>query len=129
MKCSLKRIFSMRPERLYLSDIIQASRNVALHIGGRSQEEFIADLTVRAAVLHELAVIGEAAARIPGTMRDRHPAIPWADVIAFRNIVVHEYFGLSWPLVWETATRDVPELERQVGEVLISEFPAPEGPN
>jgi uncharacterized protein with HEPN domain len=118
----------MRPERLYLSDILQASKNVALHIGGRSRDDFIANPTVRAAVLHELTVIGEAAARIPAAMRNRHPAIPWADVIAFRNIIVHAYFGLSWPLVWETATRDLPDLERQVAEILRSEFPDLAGP-
>jgi uncharacterized protein with HEPN domain len=128
MKCSLNLIVSMRPERLYLSDILHASRNVALHIGGRSRDGFIADPTVRAAALHELTVIGEAAARIPGTMRDRHPTIPSADVIAFRNIVVHEYFGLSLPLVWETATRDVPESERQIKDVLMAEFPDTAGP-
>ena len=117
----------MRPERLYLSDILEASKNVALHIGERSRDEFIADRTVRAAVLHELTVIGEAASRVPLTLRDRYPSIPWADVIAFRNVVVHEYFGLSWPMVWDTATRDVPDLERQVSAIVRSEFPGPDG--
>lgn len=115
----------MRPERLYLSDILEAAANVALHIEERSRDDFIADRTVRAAVLHELTVIGEAASRVPATLRDRYPSVPWADVVAFRNIVVHEYFGLSWPLVWETATRDVPDLERQISEIVRSEFPGP----
>ena len=100
----------MRPERLYLSDILEASKNVGLHIGGRSRDEFIADRTVRAAVLHELTVIGEAASRVPAAMRDRYDSVPWTDIIAFRNIVVHEYFGLSWRMVWDTATREVPDL-------------------
>jgi len=116
----------MRPERLYLSDILEAAKNIALHIGGRSRDEFFADRTVRAAVLHELTVIGEAASRIPAPMRDRYPSVPWTDVIAFRNIVVHEYFGLSWPIVWDTAIRDVPDLERQISELVRSEFGGPE---
>jgi uncharacterized protein with HEPN domain len=117
----------MRPERLYLSDILEASANIVLHVGPRSREEFISDRTARAAVLHELTVIGEAASRIPGAIRDRFPTVPWTDIIAFRNMVVHEYFGLSWPIVWDTATRDVPEFERQVLEILRSEFPGSEG--
>jgi uncharacterized protein with HEPN domain len=48
----------MRPERLYLADIIEASENVAHHIKGRSRDELVADRTARAAVLHELTVIG-----------------------------------------------------------------------
>jgi len=113
----------MRPERLYLTDILEASENVALHISGKPRDEFLADRTVRAAVLHELTVIGEASARIPAMMRERYPSVPWPDIIAFRNIIVHEYFGLSWALVRDTATRDVPDLQRQVLEILRSEFP------
>ncbi len=113
----------MRPERLYSSDMLEASENVALHIKGKSRDAFMVDRTVRAAVLHELTVIGEAAARIPATLRERYPLVPWPDIIAFRNIIVHEYFGLSWALVWDTATRDVPDLHRRVVEILRFEFP------
>jgi len=74
-------------------------------------------------VLHERTVIGEAAARLPAELRDRHASIPWPDIVAFRRIVVHEYLGLSWPLVRDTATRDVPELKQQVEAILSSEFP------
>ena len=113
----------MRPERLYLADVLEASANIALHIGDRTREEFISDRTARAAVLHELTVIGEAASRIPNAIRVRFPIIPWTDIIAFRNIVVHEYFGLSWPIVWDTATQEVPQLRRQVLELVRAEYP------
>jgi uncharacterized protein with HEPN domain len=79
---------------------------------------------VRSAVLHELTVIGEAAARLPSELRDRHSEIPWADIVAFRNLVVHEYFGLSWPIVWITATADVPSLHRKIVAIVDAEFPA-----
>lgn len=48
--------------------------------------------------------------------------VAWADIVAFRNVVVHQYFRLSWTLIWETATRDVPELERQVIAIVDVEF-------
>jgi uncharacterized protein with HEPN domain len=63
----------MRHERLYLVDILEASASVAHHIGAVSAAEFVADRTIRAAGL-----------------RDRHAAVPWPDIIAFRNIIVHE---------------------------------------
>ena len=49
----------MRPERLYLLDIIEAADNVVIHIAGQDRESFLGDVTTRAAVLHELTVIGE----------------------------------------------------------------------
>src|SRR5688572_5036853 len=113
----------MRPERLYLQDIVDAADNVAFHIAGRSREQFLGDRTVRAAVLHELTVIGEAAARLEAVFRDRHSEVPWLKIVAFRNLVVHEYFGLDWPIVWDTAATLVPVLREQVARVLSAEFP------
>ena len=117
----------MRPERLSLQDIVEAADNIAFHIGNRSREQFLGDRTVRAAVLHEITVIGEAAARLPGEFRGRHPEVPWTKIVAFRNLVVHEYFGLDWPIVWDTATRLVPVLREQVARVLSAEFPEGSG--
>ena len=94
----------MRPERLYLLDIIEAADNIAIHIGARDRATFLGDVTVRAAVLHELTVIGEATARLPADFKSRHLETPWSKIVVFRNVVVHEYFGLEWPIVWETAT-------------------------
>ena len=48
----------MRPERLYLQDIVEATDNIAFHIGDRSRERFLGDRTVRAAVLHEIRAPG-----------------------------------------------------------------------
>lgn len=99
----------MRPERLSLQDIVEAADNIAFHIGNRSREQFLGDRTVRAAVLHEITVIGEAAARLPGEFRGRH------------------YFGLDWPIVWDTAATLVPALREQVAGVLSAEFPESSG--
>ncbi len=119
----------MRPERLYLQDMVEAADNISFHIAARSRERFLGDRTVKAAVLHELTVIGEAAARLPAEFRDRHPEVPWSKIVAFRNLVVHEYFGLDWPIVWDTATTLVPGLREQVARVLSAEFPAGAGSN
>ena len=44
-----------------------------------------------------------------------------ADIVGFRNIAVHEYFAVSWPIVWVTATQDVPNLRRKVAQILAKE--------
>lgn len=113
----------MRPDRLFLLDIVEAADAIVGHIGGRDQETLLADRTARAAVLHELTVIGEAAARVSAETKGAHPEIPWPEIVAFRNVVIHEYFGLSWPIVWVTATEDVPLLRSKLGRILDNEFP------
>jgi uncharacterized protein with HEPN domain len=113
----------MRPDRLYLLDIIEAADRVAVHLGERDREGFLADVTRQAAVLHEPTIIGEAAGRLSEQLRQAHAGVSWAKIVAFRNLVVHEYFGLDWEIVWNTATELVPELRRQVASVVNAEFP------
>ena len=52
---------------------------------------FEADRHAQQAVAYNLAVLGEAARALSPTLRDRHTEVPWSDVIAQRNVVVHEY--------------------------------------
>ena len=110
-----------RPDRLFLLDIRDAADAIVEHIAGRSEQELMGDRTARAAVLHELTVIGEAAARISIETRRAHPEIPWAEIVGFRNVVIHRYFGLSWPIIWVTVTEDVPDLRGKVAAILESE--------
>lgn len=113
----------MRPERLYLTDIVEAADAIQRFLVGARRETFLQDDLLRSAVLHKLTVIGEAAARLPSEFRERHPEIVWTDIIGFRNIAVHAYFAVEWPIVWVTATKDVPELGREIARILAQEYP------
>jgi Protein of unknown function DUF86 len=39
---------------------------------------------------------------------DRHPEIPWADIIGMRHKVVHDYLGIDEDIVWQVVTKDLP---------------------
>ncbi|MDF2211205.1 HepT-like ribonuclease domain-containing protein [Arthrospira platensis] len=43
--------------------------------------------------------MGEAANDLPHELTDMYPQVPWVQIMAFRNIIVHEYFRLSLNLV------------------------------
>jgi uncharacterized protein with HEPN domain len=113
----------MRHDRLYLLDIIEAADRIGIHLAGLDRNRFLTDVTRQAAVLHELTIIGEAASKVSQELRQAHSATPWAKIVAFRNVVVHQYFGVSREIVWNTAIELVPELRRQVSSVLKAEFP------
>lgn len=113
----------MRREELYLADIIEAADAIRLFLQGTERPNFLASDLVRSAVLQKLLIIGEAAARLPKEFRDCHSEIPWADIVAFRNIAVHAYFSVDWAIVWVAATKDVPALRQAVAETLESEYP------
>jgi uncharacterized protein with HEPN domain len=115
----------MRPEELYLSDIVEAADSIAHFLTGVRQDTFVGDDLLRSAVLHKLTIIGEAASRLPREFRDRYPEIEWADIAAFRNIAVHAYFAIDWSVVWVAATQDAPDLRDKVANILAQEYPGP----
>lgn len=123
----------MRREELYLRDIPEAAGHIADFIAGLDFALFRESELIRSAVVHKLAVIGEAAARISGEMRARYPDIPWPKIVAFRNILVHAYFGIDWAEVCLAASKQVPGLRDEVDSILRAEFgqsdDAPDGPS
>jgi uncharacterized protein with HEPN domain len=118
----------MRPERLYLSDVVEAVDAIAGFLDGIQETEFLESDLLRSAVLQKLTVIGEAAARLPPELCERHPEIPWRDIAGFRNIAVHAYFAVEWPIVWVAATVEAPALGPQVAEILARDFPGEDAP-
>lgn len=112
----------MRPERLYLVDICDAADSIRRFLSGCDREQFMGDDLLRSAVLHKLTIIGESAAHLSDLFRERHPDVPWTDVVSFRNIAIHEYFAVDWSIVWLTATEDAPDLQEAVIAILESEF-------
>lgn len=113
----------MRRDQQRLLDMLEALDSVANMVAQRNESEFIADETLCYAVAQRLTIVGEAASRVSAEVRDQYSSIPWADIIALRNILVHQYFGIHWPLVWQTATDHAPELRHQIAEILTLEFP------
>ncbi len=70
------------------------------------------------AVLRNLEVIGEAARDIPEDVKARFPDIEWRRMVGLRNIISHEYFGADIRIIWEIVTRNLPETEPLIADML-----------
>ena len=104
----------MRRDEQRLTDILEALEWIARAVSGRTEAEFVADETLCFAIAQRLTTVGEAAARLSPELKLRHPSVPWLDIVGLRNILVHEYFGIYWPLVWQTAVDHAPILRSQI---------------
>jgi uncharacterized protein with HEPN domain len=89
----------MPRDKLVLHDIVEAADAIQRFLQGMAEETFLDHELHQSAVLQKLIVIGEAAGRLSGEFRDRHPEIEWQDIIGFRNIAVHECFAINWVIV------------------------------
>jgi uncharacterized protein with HEPN domain len=90
-----------RDYRLYLDDIVTAIAAIQSYVVGYDYDQFAADGKTLDAVLHNLAIIGEAASKLPPEIANGEITIEWRKIIGFRNIVIHEYFGVNRLIVWD----------------------------
>ncbi len=111
----------MRRDRLYLDDVVEAADAISSFLVGVTEEQFLASDLLQSAVLQKLTIIGEAAARLSPEFKASAPHIPWSDIAAFRNIAVHAYFSVQWPIVWVAATDEAPLLRTQALALLPAE--------
>ncbi len=101
---------SEREWRLYVEDMLQFAERVIQYTDGFDHERFVASGLNYDATLRNLELIGEAASNIPESIRSTMPQIPWRQIIATRNRVIHGYLGLDNDTLWSIIQTDVPAL-------------------
>lgn len=104
----------MRRDEQRLIDILEAPEWIGRALSARTEADFLTDETLCYAVAQRLTTAGEAVARLSPGIKRRYSSVPWQDIVGLRNILVHEYFGIHWPLVWQTATDHAPILRSQI---------------
>jgi len=118
-------VSSMQRDASFLEDIIAAADAIARFIRGKTLEQLFSDELLMSALANQFTIVGEAASRVTAGLRERYPRVPWVKAKAMRNVIVHEYRGIDWELIWTTAAEQVPLLRRQVAEILDAEFAGP----
>jgi uncharacterized protein with HEPN domain len=113
----------MRRDRERIVDILEALDSLTQSLQQYTEADFFSNDTIYSASAYKLTIIGEAAARVSAEMKERNPQIEWRKVIGLRNVLVHQYFGIDRPMVWEVATAEAPLLRDQIGAILLAEFP------
>lgn len=107
-----------RDYRLYLDDIIEAIRRIRSYTNGLNAKDFEKDLKTQDAVIRNLEIIGEAAGKLPNDIKSKSSEIEWRKIIGVRNILIHEYFGISTSIVWDIVQNKLKPLEQTCRKLL-----------
>ena len=110
----------MRDERVYLQHIRECLGALERYAAD-GREAFLRDRKTQKAVLRELQELAESTQRLSPSLKERHPEIPWTAITGFRNVLVHDYLGLSLERVWSILERDLPPLRLAV-ETMLGEL-------
>lgn len=107
-----------RDDRLLLMDISEAGEKILRFTTGYNFETYLGDEKTIDAVIRNFQVIGEASRHLSQHIIHQQPQIEWHKMIGFRNLLVHEYFGINHQLVWETIQNYVPKTMEMIGILL-----------
>ncbi len=103
----------MRPEDrefiLYLEDMLESMMRIEEYLRKLDFRKFKMNYLVVDATIRNFEVIGEASKNVPKYIQEKYPEIPWRKMYGLRNLIVHEYFGIDYEMIWEIAKSNLPQ--------------------
>jgi len=105
-------------DQLRLRHMLDAAEKIVAFTRGLSATDFHADEKLQLAVVRLLEIAGEAANGLSEELKDDHPEIPWSQITATRNRLIHGYFDVDLDVVWKIATTDVGALAEGLRAIL-----------
>jgi uncharacterized protein with HEPN domain len=107
----------MRDDRERILDILEAIEKVEKY-SSKGRDEFESNELIQIWIIHHIQIIGEAASKISDDLRKSHPEIPWPQIIAMRNILVHDYYRADLDEVWIAVESGLPDLKEKVKRII-----------
>ncbi len=103
--------------RVYLAQILERIDRIREYTAV-GKDAFLTDQRTQDAVIRNFEVIGEAAKRIPEEYRKKHAGIPWRELAGFRDVLIHQYEGVSVLEVWQIIEKDINPIRQAIKSML-----------
>lgn len=94
-----------------LAHIREAIDNVKAFMKDKSAEDLEENKLLYYAVVKNIEIVGEASYKLTKEFKENHPEIPWRLIEKMRHIMVHGYYKISIPILYNVYTEDLPVLE------------------
>ena len=108
----------MKDESVYLRHILDEIMFLKRIAHDRTLDDLISDDYFAHAVRSAIEVIGEAANNVPDRIKSENPDIPWREMAALRNRIIHGYFRINYSIVWNVIVQDLPDIEPKISALL-----------
>lgn len=107
----------IRDCKLYIEDILSAIKKIKSYTKNMPFKGFCKDEKTVDAVIRNFEVIGEAVRQLPLEIRNKHSDIEWKAMINFRNVIIHEYFGIDLEIMWDIIETKLDLLEKKIKNI------------
>src|SRR3954466_11743833 len=113
-RCSLP----SRDSRLTLRQMRDYACEAAEMVQDRTRAHLDSDRMLNLALVRLLEILGEAANRVPTQARTQFAQIPWPQLIALRNRLIHGYDEVDLDVLWKIVATDLPPLIAELERIL-----------
>ncbi len=118
----------MKDEQVYLRHIHDEIRFLRRISKDRTYDDLLHDDYFAHAVRSAIEVIGEATKNVPDPIKTQHQDIPWRDMAALRDKIIHGYFRIDYYILWNVITDDLPKIEPKIASLLKEPDATPDTP-
>jgi uncharacterized protein with HEPN domain len=109
----------MSPSQLdFLRHIEHECAFVLSVIKGKTKANMLQDELLSKGIVRGLEIIGEATKKIDDDIRISYPHIPWQEMAGMRDVLIHNYFGIDYDVVWNTIIKDIPDLHHEIQRII-----------
>ena len=105
-------------DRQRLLHILEAITEIEVYTNNTSLKSFLDNSMMRFACVKQIEIIGEAANSITAETKSAFTNLEWKQIIGMRHILVHEYFGVDFDLIWQVIITDLPALKEKTQYIL-----------
>jgi len=112
----MKNKISDKERLLHITDAIQSIEDFT---EGITYTEYIEDFKLRLALIKLLEIIGEASGGITLQTQEQFSEIDWIILKSIRNVLVHEYFGVDYDIIWNVIKSKIPDLRSRIELILM----------
>ena len=109
----------MKPDVVFLKHILDEIDFVLTATSGKTLMDVQEDGMLQRACSRSIEIIGEAAKNVSSALKKANPKIPWKQLAAMRDKLIHQYFGINWVIVWDVIENHLPDLRSDIG-ILVS---------
>jgi uncharacterized protein with HEPN domain len=103
---------------VYLEDIMSSCEKIIAYTGNIEKADFDEDTLTQDAIIRNITIIGEAASKLTKDFMDSNPEFPARDAITMRNKLVHDYSFVDSDILWDTITKDIPNLAKLTKKII-----------
>jgi len=90
--------------------MLSAARDALLFSKMRKRADLDKDRMLVLSILKCIEIIGEAASKVSDETKEELLSIPWINIVAMRNRLIHTYYDVNLDIVWDTLRNELPDL-------------------